>query len=47
MSIALESVAEGNRFEFNAHSVKRIEAIGNDIAKTLDGLDKSKTRFVK
>jgi len=33
--------------EFNAHSVKRIEAIGNDIAKTLDGLDKSKTRFVK
>ncbi len=33
--------------EFNAHSVKRIEAIGNDITKTLDGLDKSKTRFVK
>jgi hypothetical protein len=33
--------------EFNAHSVKRIQAVGNDIAKTLDGLDKSKTRFVK
>ena len=30
-----------------AHSINRIEAIGNDIAKTLDGLDKSKTRFVK
>jgi hypothetical protein len=32
---------------FNPHSITRIEAIGNDIAKTLDGLDKAKTRFVK
>jgi hypothetical protein len=32
---------------FNPHSIKRIEAIGNDIARTLDGLDKNKTRFVK
>jgi hypothetical protein len=32
---------------FNAHSIKRIEAIGNDISKILDGLDKTKTRFVK
>jgi peptidoglycan/xylan/chitin deacetylase (PgdA/CDA1 family) len=32
---------------FNAHSIKRIEAIGNDISKTLDMLDKNKTRFVK
>jgi hypothetical protein len=32
---------------FNPHSITRIEAIGNDIAKVLDGLDKTKTRFVK
>lgn len=29
---------------FNAHSVKRIEAIKNDIHQTLDALDKNKTR---
>ena len=28
-------------------SINRIEAIGNDIAQALDGLDKTKTRFVK
>jgi len=33
--------------EFNAHSIKRVQAVGNDIANTLDRLDKSKTRFVK
>jgi hypothetical protein len=33
--------------QFNPHSVTRIEAIGNDISKTLDNLDKSKSRFVK
>jgi hypothetical protein len=33
--------------QFDPHSVKRIEAIGDDIRKTLDGLDKNKTRFVK
>ncbi|HEY4306188.1 MAG TPA: polysaccharide deacetylase family protein [Gemmatimonadaceae bacterium] len=33
--------------KFNAHSVKRIEAIKNDIHLTLDKLDKDKTRFVK
>ena len=33
--------------QFNPHRITRIEAIGNDIAKTLDGLDKTKTRFVK
>ncbi len=32
---------------FDPHHITRIEAIGNDIAKTLDQLDKSKTRFVK
>jgi hypothetical protein len=32
---------------FNAHSIKRIEAIKNDIHQTLDALDKNKTRFVK
>jgi len=32
---------------FNPHSINRIEAIGNDIAKQLDNLDKNKTRFVK
>ncbi len=32
---------------FNPHSITRIEAIGNDISKVLDGLDKNKTRFVK
>lgn len=33
--------------KFDPHSIKRIEAIGTDIQKTLDGLDKNKTRFVK
>jgi hypothetical protein len=33
--------------QFNPHSITRIEAIGNDISKTLDQLDKTKTRFVK
>jgi hypothetical protein len=33
--------------KFNPHSINRIEAIGNDIQKTLDALDKNKTRFVK
>jgi peptidoglycan/xylan/chitin deacetylase (PgdA/CDA1 family) len=33
--------------EFNPRSIKRIQAIGNDIAKALDGLEKAKTRFVK
>lgn len=32
---------------FNAHSVTRIEAIGDDIRKTLDRLDQTKGRFVK
>jgi len=32
---------------FNPHSINRIEAIGNDISKQLDNLDKTKTRFVK
>ena len=32
---------------FNPHSITRIEAIGNDIARQLDVLDKTKTRFVK
>ncbi|MEP6493899.1 MAG: polysaccharide deacetylase family protein [bacterium] len=33
--------------QFNPHSITRIEAIGTDITKTLDRLDKDKTRFVK
>ena len=33
--------------QFNPHSINRIEAIGNDIAKQLDALDKNKNRFVK
>jgi hypothetical protein len=33
--------------QFNPHSITRIEAIGSDISKTLDKLDKDKTRFVK
>ena len=32
---------------FNAKSINRIEAIGNDIAKQLARLDSTKTRFVK
>jgi hypothetical protein len=32
---------------FDPHSIPRIEAIGNDISKTLDQLDKTKSRFVK
>ena len=33
--------------QFNPHSINRIEAIGSDISKQLDALDKNKTRFVK
>jgi polysaccharide deacetylase len=33
--------------QFDPHSIKRIEAIADDIRKTLDGLDKTKNRFVK
>jgi Polysaccharide deacetylase len=32
--------------QFNPHSITRIEAIGDDIKKTLDRLDSLKTRFV-
>jgi hypothetical protein len=32
--------------QFNPHSVTRIEAIGDDIRKTLDRLDQTKNRFV-
>jgi len=32
--------------QFNAHSINRIEAIGDDIAKQLDKLAKNNTRFV-
>jgi peptidoglycan/xylan/chitin deacetylase (PgdA/CDA1 family) len=32
---------------FNPHSIKRIEAVKNDIHQELDRLDKTKTRFVK
>ncbi|MGI9089875.1 MAG: polysaccharide deacetylase family protein [Gemmatimonadaceae bacterium] len=32
--------------QFDPHHVTRIEAIGNDIAQTLDKLDKTNTRFV-
>ena len=31
---------------FNAHSITRIEAIGDDVRKTLQRLDQTKTRFV-
>ncbi len=33
--------------QFNPHSITRIQAVGNDISKTLDNLDKTKSRFVK
>jgi hypothetical protein len=33
--------------QFDPHSIKRVEAIADDIHKVLDGLDKTKTRFVK
>jgi hypothetical protein len=33
--------------QFDPHSVKRIEAIGDDIRRTLDQLDRGKNRFVK
>lgn len=33
--------------KFDPHHITRIEAIGNDISKVLDQLDKNKTRFVK
>lgn len=33
--------------QFNPHSITRIQAVANDISKTLDALDKSKNRFVK
>ena len=32
---------------FNPHSISRVEAVGNDIAKTLERLESTKTRFVK
>jgi hypothetical protein len=32
---------------FNPKSINRIEAIGDDIRKTLDRLDQSKSRFVR
>jgi hypothetical protein len=32
---------------FNPHSITRVQAVGNDIHKTLDQLDASKSRFVK
>jgi len=32
---------------FNPHSISRLQAVGNDIHKTLDQLDASKSRFVK
>lgn len=32
---------------FNPHSISRVQAVGNDIHKTLDQLDASKSRFVK
>lgn len=32
---------------FNSKSINRIQAIGNDISRQLDVLDKTKTRFVK
>jgi hypothetical protein len=32
---------------FNPHAIMRVEAIGNEISKALDGLDRSRTRFVK
>ena len=33
--------------QFDPHHITRVQAIGNDIATTLDRLDKSKERFVK
>jgi hypothetical protein len=33
--------------QFDPHSIKRVEAIADDIRKTLDQLDKTKNRFVK
>jgi hypothetical protein len=33
--------------KFDPHHITRIQAVANDITKTLDGLDKNKTRFVK
>ncbi len=33
--------------QFDPHSIKRIEAIGDDIRRTLDGLDRTKNRFVR
>jgi hypothetical protein len=32
---------------FNPHSITRVQAVGNDIHKTLDQLDAAKSRFVK
>jgi hypothetical protein len=32
---------------FNPHSITRIQAVGNDISKTLDHLDRTNTRFVR
>jgi hypothetical protein len=33
--------------QFNAHSITRIQAVGDDIRKQLDRLDQTKTRFVR
>jgi hypothetical protein len=33
--------------KFDPHHITRVEAIGDDIRKTLDRLDQTKTRFVK
>jgi hypothetical protein len=33
--------------QFDPHHIKRVQAVGNNIATTLDQLDKSKERFVK
>ncbi|HEX3866907.1 MAG TPA: polysaccharide deacetylase family protein [Gemmatimonadaceae bacterium] len=32
---------------FNPHSIPRVQAVGDDIAKTLDRMDKDKSRYVK
>jgi len=33
--------------QFDPHSIKRVQAVGDDIRKTLDALDKGKSRFVQ
>jgi hypothetical protein len=32
---------------FDPHNITRIQAVGSDISKSLDRLDKSNTRFVR